>query len=70
LPGTILLSNLGGGNLGLAWPTNAGWILQSNSVGLTASNSWFAIPNSTDITNLNIVIDPTTPNVFFRLLHP
>ena len=70
LPGAIQVSSLGGGNLGLAWPTNAGWILQSNSVGLTATSSWFAIPNSTSLTNLNVVVDPTTPNVFFRLIHP
>jgi autotransporter-associated beta strand protein len=70
LPGVILTSNLGGGNLGLAWPTNGGWILLSNSVGLTVTNSWFAIPNSTNLTNLNVVVDPTKTNVFFRLLHP
>lgn len=70
LPGVILLSNLGGGNLGLGWPTNSGWILLSNSIGLTATNSWFAIPNSTNLTNLNIVVDSTKTNVFFRLLHP
>jgi fibronectin-binding autotransporter adhesin len=69
-PGVILVSNLGGGNVGLGWPTNGGWLLQSNSVGLIATNLWFAISNSTNLTNLNVVVDPTQTNVFFRLLHP
>src|SRR5262249_45068373 len=57
-PGVVQIGNAGGGNLQLSWPTNAGWILQSNSVGLTATGSWFSIPNSTNLTNLSITIDP------------
>ena len=70
IPGILQLSNAGGGTLQLAWPTNAGWILQSNSVGLTATNSWFPIPNSANLTNLNVIINPSGSNTFFRLLHP
>jgi autotransporter-associated beta strand protein len=69
LPGPILFTS-SGGVLGLGWPTNAGWELQSNSVGLTATNSWFAYPNSTNLTNVNIPIDLTKTNVFYRLLRP
>jgi autotransporter-associated beta strand protein len=69
-PGLVQISNVGAGNLQLSWSTNAGWILQSNSVGLTAAGSWFSIPNSTNLTNLSITIDPGATNVFFRLLHP
>lgn len=68
-PGVILVSN-SGSVLGLGWPTNAGWILQSNSVSLTATNFWFAYPNSTNLTNVSIPIDKTTTNVFYRLLRP
>jgi len=68
-PGAILVSG-SGGVLGLGWPTNAGWILQSNSVSLTATNFWFAYPNSTNLTNVSIPIDPTLTNVFYRLLRP
>jgi len=39
-------------------------------VGLTATDSWFAYPNSTNLTNVNIPIDPTKTNVFYRLLRP
>jgi autotransporter-associated beta strand protein len=69
-PGILQLSNAGAGTLQLAWPTNAGWILQSNSVGLTATSSWFPIQNSTNLTNINVTVDPSATNVFFRLLHP
>jgi autotransporter-associated beta strand protein len=68
-PGPIQITS-GGGVLGLGWPTNGGWILQSNSVSLTASNFWFAYPNSTNMTNVSIQIDPTQTNVFYRLLRP
>ena len=34
-----------GDTLSLGWPTNRGWMLQSNSVGLTATNAWFPFPN-------------------------
>jgi hypothetical protein len=69
-PGILQLSPAGGGILQLAWPTNGGWILQSNSVSLTAKDSWFPIQNSTNLTNLSVTIDPAATNVFFRLLHP
>ena len=69
-PGVVQINNAGGSNFQLSWPTNAGWILQSNSVGLTATSSWFSIPNSTTLTNLSITVDPGAANVFFRLLHP
>jgi fibronectin-binding autotransporter adhesin len=70
VPGPILFVNQGGGNLSLGWPTNGGWILQSNSVGLTAPGSWFAVPNSTNLTNLTVTLDPGQTNVFYRLVRP
>ena len=56
----------------LGWPTNAGWILQSNSVGLASSSAWFNYPanGAVDVTNINITINPATKNVFFRMLKP
>jgi autotransporter-associated beta strand protein len=67
-PGTIQF-NVSGNNLSLAWPTNAGWILQTNSVGLTA-NAWFDYQGSENLTNINLIIDPSQTNEFFRLVHP
>jgi len=58
------------GNLNLAWPTNLGWTLQTNSVGLTSNNQWFAYPGSASITNVSIPINSAKPNVFFRMVYP
>jgi autotransporter-associated beta strand protein len=58
--------------LSLGWPTNKGWILQSNSVGLTTSGAWFNYPSdgSVNATNVNITIQPGKTNVFFRMVKP
>ena len=58
--------------LSLAWPTNAGWILQSNSVGLTTPSAWYPYPanGSTNVTSVNITVDPSKTNVFYRMLKP
>jgi len=57
-----------GGTVSLAWPTNAGWILLTNSVALTATNAWFPYPGSTSLTNLTI--STSEKNVFFKLQKP
>lgn len=64
--------SVSGSNLTLAWPTNAGWILQSNSVGLASSGSWFNYPanGSVTVTNVTVSMDPSKTNVFFRMLKP
>jgi fibronectin-binding autotransporter adhesin len=74
LPGPIQFS-VSGSTLALSWPTNLGWMLQSQTnalnVGLTVnSNSWFDISNSVNVTSTNITINPANPTVFFRLRHP
>ena len=56
--------------LHLGWPTNAGWTLLTNNVGLTATNQWFPYPNSANLTNVDITLDPTKPNVYFRMVYP
>lgn len=62
--------SVSGGILSLAWPTNLGWTLQTNSVGITASNQWFTYPGSATVTNVNITINPAKTNVFFRMVYP
>jgi len=74
LPGTIQLS-LSGSTLALSWPTNQGWILQSQTnslnVGLVVdSNAWFNLPGSALVTSTNITINPANGAVFFRMIHP
>jgi autotransporter-associated beta strand protein len=75
LPGPIQFSVSGGNTLALSWPTNLGWILQSQtnalSTGLTVnSNSWFDVTGSASVTSTNIPINTKNPTVFFRLRHP
>jgi autotransporter-associated beta strand protein len=67
--------SLSGNTLTLSWPTNLGWILQSQtnslSAGLTvSSNTWFDVTGSASITNTSITITPTNPATFFRLRRP
>jgi fibronectin-binding autotransporter adhesin len=64
-----------GTQLTLGWPTNLGWILQSQTntlgVGLTTpSNTWFDVAGSVAQTNAVITINPTNPTVFYRLRLP
>ena len=68
-PGTILFGT-SGGNLTLAWPTNGGWILQTNAANITATGAWFPYPGSTAISNLSIPVSLNRTNVFFRLVKP
>jgi len=70
-----MMFSLSGTQLSLGWPTNAGWILQSQtnslSAGLTPpSNTWFDVAGSASITNTVITINATNPTVFYRLRLP
>jgi len=80
-PGSLLVLNtnppvvqvsVSGSQMTLAWPTNAGWILQSNSVSLTDSSAWFNYPanGAVDVTSIIITVDPAKTNVFYRMLKP
>jgi autotransporter-associated beta strand protein len=69
-PTNIVLS-VSGNTMSLSWPgDHLGWQLQSNSVGLTATNQWFPIPGSTSTTQENLTFDPLMTNVFFRMIYP
>jgi len=65
----VMKVSVSGSTLSLAWPTNLGWTLQTNSVGLTATNQWFSYPGSETVTNVNITLNPTKTNVFFRMVY-
>jgi autotransporter-associated beta strand protein len=64
--------SVSGNIMTLSWPTNAGWILQSNSVELASSSAWFNYPanGAVDVTTINVTINPAKTNVFFRMLKP
>lgn len=67
---TNIIISVSGGNLNLSWPSDhLGWTLQTNSVGLTARNMWFAYPGSASLTNVSIPMDRTKTNVFYRLTY-
>jgi len=73
-PPAMMVSFIGT-QLSLGWPTNAGWVLQSQtnplSGGLTIpSNTWFDVAGSAAITNTVITVNPTNPTVFYRLRLP
>jgi autotransporter-associated beta strand protein len=76
LPGPIQFTATGGGTtLGLSWPTNMGWVLQSqtNATGIgivPGSTNWFTVTGSASLTSTNLPIDPTKGSVFYRLHHP
>jgi fibronectin-binding autotransporter adhesin len=61
-----------GNTLTLGWPTNLGWVLQSqtndSSVGL--STNWVDVAGTDTRTNEVITIDPNSPAVFYRLKKP
>lgn len=69
LPGVVQFS-VNASTLALSWPTNAGWILQTNAVSVASPAFWFPYPGSDGVTNLTITIDPASTNVFFRLVYP
>jgi hypothetical protein len=68
---TNLVFSISSGTLQLSWPADhLGWYAQSNSVGLANSNFWFDIPGSQMGTNLSITINPSLPQMFYRMHRP
>ena len=56
--------------LQLSWPSDhQGWRLETNAVGLTATNAWFPYPESDTVTSFSVPIG-ASGNVFFRLTYP
>jgi len=55
----------------MSWPTAyQGWSLQSNSVGILSTNSWFTVPGSSGGTSVTVNYDKTKTNVFYRMSLP
>ena len=70
-PGTIQVG-VSGSSLALSWPTNSGWILQTqtNSLNIGLGTNWVDVPGSSSTTSTNITINPANPTMFFRLRSP
>jgi hypothetical protein len=63
---TKLVTSFSNDQITLSWPADhTGWLLQSNSVGLTASGAWYTVPGSGS-TN-QVTITPNQANVFYRM---
>jgi hypothetical protein len=60
-----------GNQLTLSWPSDhIGWQLQSNSVGLAATNAWVTVAGSTATNQVIITTSASQTNVFYRMLLP
>jgi autotransporter-associated beta strand protein len=60
-----------GNTLNLSWPPDhLGWTLQTNSVSVANSATWYPLAGSATVTNVSLTIDPSQTNVFFRLVYP
>ena len=58
------------GMVHLSWPPDhLGWRLETNAIGLSATNAWFPYPGSDTVTNLLAPLG-ASGNVFFRLTYP
>jgi hypothetical protein len=65
-----IASGLNGTQLTFGWATNyAGWMLESNAIGLTSTN-WFPVPGSSNTNSIQITIQSGQSNVFYRLSPP
>jgi hypothetical protein len=68
---TSLTVSAANDQLTFSWPTDhLGWGFQSNSDGLTATGSWFAVPGASATNQITIPINPANTNVFYRMIYP
>jgi len=59
--------------LTLTWPADhTGWRLQSqtNGAGQGLSSNWADVSGSTNVSQVNLPVDPANGSVFFRLVYP
>ena len=65
---TNITATVAGNQLDLQWPADhTGWELQTNAVSVADANSWFVYPPSLTTNRVVLTIDPTKPNVYYRL---
>lgn len=68
---TTLSSVLAGNTVTFSWPSNyLGCRLESNSVSLTSTGSWFTVGNSAATNQMSLPINSSAANAFFRLKYP
>jgi polygalacturonase len=70
---TNLVMNAVSNQMQLSWPQDhLGWRLQIQTNDLTGglSPNWATVPNSSNVMQTNLVINPTNGSVFLRLVYP
>ncbi len=68
---TNITSSVSGNSLTLSWPaSHLSWTLQSNSVSVASSGSWFPVAGSTATNSMTFTINPAAPQVFYRMVYP
>jgi autotransporter-associated beta strand protein len=68
---TNITASFSGNTLDLSWPADhTGWTLQTNSVGIASTTSWFPLAGSSATNHVVITVDRTKGSVYYRLVYP
>jgi len=70
---TNIILQASGGQLQLSWPPDhLGWRLQiqTNDLSQGLGTNWVTMPNSTNVCQTNVTVNPTNGSVFLRLVYP
>ncbi len=68
---TTLSVSMSGNLMSLSWPSSyIGCRLESNAISLMATASWFTVPGTAFNDQISLPVDPSGPNVFYRLAYP
>jgi polygalacturonase len=70
---TNIILQASSGQLQLSWPQDhLGWRLQiqTNDLSKGLGTNWVTVPNSTNVCQTNVTINPTNGSVFLRLVYP
>jgi hypothetical protein len=68
--GMSVTASLTNSQITLSWPTDhTGWQLQSNSVGLAATNAWYTVSGSTLTNTITVTPSAAQTNVFYRMFY-
>jgi hypothetical protein len=69
--GSDLSASMSGSKITVSWPsTYVGWILQTNTVGLSSPTAWGDVPDSSSHSQMSFPVGPSATAEFFRLRHP
>ena len=70
---TNIVVHAGNGQLELSWPQDhLGWRLQiqTNDLSKGLGTNWVTVPNSTNVCQTNVTVNPTNGSVFLRMVYP